>query len=220
MFLRKVTLILIITIIASFSIRTFGTLFPQIFKNIHIVQATILTNSIFILSHLIFWLSFYREYISEKKPTLKKICILAILGSFAVSAVYLKKLPFVFGLNMHIPLFLMSPYYDAIVPLISSAIHFAFFVSFKKSLEIEESPSLGRPISSIIVGIGIFICLHLIVLLNFILRDRFEWLEHMPRVIAVGTVPLIVLAVCFMLYFYYQFYRYLNSSRNIDKIST
>ena len=220
MFLRKVTLILIITIIASFSIRTFGTLFPQIFKSIHIVQATILINSIFILSHLIFWLSFYWEYISEEKLTLKKICILAIFGSFAVSAIYLKKLPFIFGLNIHIPLFLMSPYYDALVPLISSAIHFAFFVSFKKSLEIDESPSLGRPILSIIVGNGIFIFLHFIVLLNFISRGRFEWLDHMPRIIVVSTVPLIVLAVCFMLYFYYKFYCYLNSSRNIEKFST
>ena len=211
---------MIITIIASFSIRTFGTLSPQIFKNILIVQATILINSIFILSQLIFWILFYREYISEKKPTLKKICIFPIFGSFAVSAIYLKKLPFVFGLNTHIPLFLMSPYFDALAPLISSAIHFAFFVSFKKSLKIDESPNLSRPILSIIVGNGIFVCLHLIVLLNFISRDRFEWLDHMPRIIVVSTVPLIILAVCFMLYFYYQFYCYLKSSRNIEKIST
>jgi hypothetical protein len=60
----------------------------------------------------------------------------------------------------------------------------------------------------------------LIVLLNFISRDRFEWLEHMPRVIAVSTVPIILLAVCFILYFYYQFYCYLNSSRNIEISST
>ena len=189
MFLRKVTLILIITIIVSFSIRTFGTLFPQIFKkNILIVKATILINSIFILSHLIFWILFYREYISKKKPSLKTICIFVIISSFSVSAIYLKKLPFVFGLNTHIPLFLLNPYFDALVPLISSAIHLVFFVSFKRSLKIDEFPSLSRPILSIIVGNGIFICLHLIVLLNFISRDRFEWLEHMPRVIAVSTV--------------------------------
>jgi len=220
LFLRKVTLILIITIIVSFSIRTFGTLFPQIFKYILIVQTTILINSIFILSHLIFWLLFYREYISEKKPSLKTICIFAIFGSFAVSAIYLKKLPFVFGLNTHIPLFLLNPYFDALAPLISSAIHLVFFVSFKKSLKTDEFQSLSRPILSIIVGNGIFICLHLIVLLNFISRDRFEWLEHMPRVIAVSTVPLIILAVCFMLYFYYRFYCYLNSIGNIEKMST
>ena len=220
MFLRKVTLILIITIIVSFSIRTFGTLFPQVFKNTLIVQTTILINAIFILSHLIFWLSFYREYISEKKTSLKTICIFAIFGSFAVSTIYLKKLPFVFGLNTPMPLFLLNPFFDALAPLISSSIHLVFFVSFKNSLKIDELPRLSRPILSIIVGNGIFICLHLIVLANFILRDRFEWLEHMPRIIAVSTVPLIVLAVCFMLYFYYQFYCFLNATGNIEKTST
>ncbi len=220
MFLRKVILILIITIVVSFSIRTFGTLFPQIFSNIFIVRATILINSIFILSHLIFWLLFYREYIFEKKSSLKTICIFAIFGSFAVSAIYLKKLPFVFGLNTHIQLFLPNPYFDAMVPLISSAIHLVFFVSFKKSLTIDEVPSLSRPILSIIIGNSIFICLNLIVLLNFISRKKFEWLEHMPKVIAVGTVPLIILAVSFMLFFYYQFYCYLNSCGNIEKLST
>jgi len=200
--------------------RTFGTLLPQIFRNILIVQTTILINSIFIASHLIFWLSFYREYISEKKPFLKTICIYAIFGSFAVSVIYLKKLPLVFGINIHIPLFLLNPYLDALAPLISSAIHLFFFVSFKKSLKPDEIKSLSRPILSIIVGNGIFIFLHLIVLLNFILRKRFEWLEHMPRAIAVSTVPLIILAVFFMLYFYYQFYFFLNSSGTIEKKST
>jgi hypothetical protein len=95
-----------------------------------------------------------------------------------------------------------------------------FFVSFKQSLTIDEFPSLSRPILSIIVGNGLFISLHLIVLLNFISRNRFEWLEHMPRIIAVSTVPLIIMAVCFMLYFYYQFYCYLNSNENIEKNST
>lgn len=217
MFLRKVTLILIITISFSFSIRIAGTLFPQLFKNILIVQATILINSIFILSHLIFWLSFYREYISERKPSLKTICLFAIVGSFAVSAIYLKKLPFVFGLNANFPLFLLNPYFDILVPLISSAIHMVFFVYFKNSLKVDESKNLRKPTLSIIAGNGIFIFLHLIVLLNFLSRDRFEWLEHMPRVIAVSTVPLIILAIFFMLIFYYQFYCYLNSDESLRK---
>jgi len=97
------TLLLIVSIIISFSIRVFGTVFPLIFKNIFVVKATILTNAFFILVHLIFWLVFYREYISEIKDSLKKICMLAIIGSLAVSVIYMKKLPFVFGVNVHFP---------------------------------------------------------------------------------------------------------------------
>ena len=216
MYLRKMTLIVIIAIIASFSIRTFATVFPQIFKNISIVKAAIVINGLFILSHLLFWLIFYLEYISAKKVTLKKTCLLAIAGSFAVSVIYMKKLPYVFGMNIHFPPVFLNPYYDALVPLMSSVFHLIFFVAFKKSLELDEKARLSKPLVSIIFGISIYICLHLIVLFNFFTTDRFEWLEHVPRVVAVSTVPFIIVAVCLMLFFYYRFYHFLDTGDNIE----
>jgi len=219
MYLKKATLILIITIIASFSIRTSGTIFPQIFGNILMVKGTILINALFILSHLFFWLVFYWEYIAIKKVSLNKVCILAIFGSFAVSLIYMKKLPFVFGLNIQFPLFLMNPYFDTLAPLISSVFHLIFFVTFKRSLEIDEKPLLSKPILSMIIANSIFICLHIVVLSNFLAKHKFEWLEHMHRAIAVSTVPLIILAVCFILYFYYKFYCFLDSKANVEKFS-
>jgi len=218
MYLRKITLILIISIIASFSIRTFGTVFPQVFKNVLVVKATVLINAIFILSHLSFWLFFYQEYISLKKPSLKKICVLAIIGSFAVSMIYMNKIPFVLGLKVQLPLFFLNPYYDAFVPVISSSLHLIFFLALAKNLDMTEKARLRNPIRSIIIGNSIYICLHLIVLINFIVTHRFEWLEHMSRVVAVGTVPVIISAVLFMLYFYYQFYRFLDSGENIKRV--
>jgi hypothetical protein len=220
MYLRKVTLILIISIIASFSIRTFGTVFPQVFKDVLVVKATILINAIFILSHLIFWLCFYQEYISLKKTSLKKICVLAIIGSFAVSMIYIKKIPFVLGLKVQFPLFFLNPYYDALVPIISSVFHLILFLALAKNLDKTEKFRLRNPIRSIIIGISIYICLHLIVLINFIATHRSEWVEHMSRVVAVGTVPVIISAVLFMLYFYYQFYRFLDSRENIERVPT
>jgi len=220
LYLRKMTLIVIISIIASFSMRTIGTIFPQIFRNTLMVKATISINAVFIVLHLLFWLVFYWEYISTHKVELKKACALAIIGSFAVSVLYMKKLPFVFNMNAHFPIFLMHSYFDAVVPLISSAFHLYFFVTFKKVLSIEEKARLNKPILSMIIGNSIYICLHLIVLANFLITHRLEWLEHMPRVIAVGTVPVIISAVCFMLYFYYQFYCFLDSHDTIERLST
>jgi len=216
MYLRKTTLILIIAIVASFSIRTVGTVFPQIFKNILMVKATILINALFILSHLLFWLLFYREYISAKKTSLKKVCILVILGSFAVSVIYMKKLPFVCGLSIQFPLFFVKPYFDTLVPLMSSVFHLIFFIAFKKSLEMDEKPMLSKPILSIIIGSSIYICIHFIVFFNFLATDRFDLLEHMPRVVAVTTVPLIIAAVSLILFFYYKFYNFLDSDSDIE----
>jgi len=164
--LKKITLLLIVSIIISFSIRVFGTVLPPVFKSIFVVKATILFNVLFIFLHLIFWLAFYREYISEIKDSLKKICILAIIGSLAVSVIYMKKIPFVFGMYVHFPIFFMNPYFDAIVPLISSVFHLSFFIAFRKALSQDEKTKLSRPITSIIIGISIFIFLHLIVLLQ------------------------------------------------------
>jgi len=195
----------------AFSIRVVGTIFPSIFKTFFMVKATILFNAVFILIHVIFWLVFYREYLSKNKGALKEICIASVIGSFAVSLIYMRKLRFVFGMNVQFPIFAMNPFYDAVVPLISSIIHLVFFISFKKTLSDNEKTVLGRPVSSMIIGICVFIFFHVMVLFNYIAFKRFEWLEHMPRGVALGTVPLIIAAVLLMLFFYYGFYRFLDS---------
>jgi len=132
----------------------------------------------------------------------------------------MKKFPFVFDLSIQLPLFLLSPYYDALVPIISSVFHLIFFIALAKNLDMTEEPRLRKPIRSIIIGNGIFICLHSIVLINFIVTHRFEWLEHMSRVVAVATVPVIISAILFMLYFYYQFYLFLGSKEYIERVET
>lgn len=214
MYLKKITVVVIVGIIASFSMRAFGTIFPQVFKSLYMVKATILVNTIFIIVHLLFWLIFYKEYASFKNALFKKTCILAIIGSAAVSLLYIKKLPFVFDSAVSIPAFLLNPYTDAFVPLMSSFLHLVFFIVFKKSIEAEEKEMLDKPILSIIVGISFFLCFHMIVLFNFIATNQFKWLEHMPRAIAVGTLPVLVIAVVLILIFYYRFYYFLDSYLN------
>ncbi len=212
MYLKKVTLVLIISMIASFSFRIVGTLVPLIFQHIAIAKAAILINCFFILTHLLFWLVFYQEYISSKKPALKKSCMFAVAGSIAVSILYLKKFPLVFDSNPQFPQILASPYVDAVVPLISVVFHLVFFVLFKNALAPDEKPMLNTPVLSIIFGISIYMGLHLIVLVNFLATQRFARLEHMPQAAAMGTVPLIVVAVCLVLFFYYRFYCFIKES--------
>jgi hypothetical protein len=204
---------------ASFSIRVAGTLFPLIFKPVFMVKTTILFNAVFILIHVIFWLFFYREYVLKNKIALKEICMAAVIGSFAVSVIYMRKLPFVFRVNVIFPIFMINPIYDAVVPLICSVIHLVFYISFKQALSDNEKTVLGRPLIYMIIGISVFVFFHVIVLFNFIAFKRFEWLEHMSRRVAVGTVPLILAAVLLMLYFYYEFYKFLNSENSIGNRS-
>ncbi len=212
MYLKKMTLILIIGIICSFSVRAFGTVFPQMFENVYMVKGTILVHFFFIMSHLFFWVFFYKEYASTKTTVLKKACLLVIIGSTAVAVLYIKYIPFVFDMKVLFPLFLMSPYVDTLVPFVSTIFQLIFFVAFKNVTESKEREVLHKPIVAIIVGISIFLSFHLIVMLNFLSANQFEWLEHMPRMVAAGTVPLLIAAVFLILYFYYRFYCFLDLS--------
>jgi len=209
--LKKITLLLIVSMGISFSFRIAGTLFPLIFKSLLMVKVTILFNAAFISVHVIFWLVFYREYILKTKCALNEIGMAAVIGSFAVSVIYLRQLPFVFGIIVQFPGFMIHPLYDAMVPLAGSVVHLAFFAAFKKALSDDEKMWLSRAVSAMIMGIGFFVFFHVTVLVNFIAFKQFEWLEHMPRGIALGTVPLVASAVLLMLYFYYRFYRFLDS---------
>jgi hypothetical protein len=147
-------------------------------------------------------------------------CFLAFIGSFAVSFLYLKKLSFVFGISVIFPLFLLNPYVDALVQLVSSLLYLIFFVVFRNSMEIEEERMLNKPIMSIILAISFFLFFHVVVLINFLTINKFVWLEHMHRGVAVGTVPLLIIAVLLMLNFYYRFYCLLESNDCNRKMGT
>lgn len=213
MYLRKISYVLMISLVLSFSVRTVGTLFPNFFLNEYIVKFAIVVNTFFILVHFFFFVLFLEEYAANRPPVLKTGSVLAIIGSFLVAFVYIKNFCLVFDLDV-IPLSLRNHYFDAIIPLSGSLLHLLFFSIFKKVQSQEEYRVLNRSISSAIIGVGIFSALHLIVLINFLKFQKFSWLEHMPRAVAVGTIPLIVLAAIFILYFYLKFYQFLSVHGN------
>ena len=82
---------------------------------------------------------------------------------------------------------------------------------FRKSIERHERVILGKPILSMIIGNTIFLCFHLIVVINFLSSDTFKWLESTPGLSAAGALPFLTGAVLLILIFYFRFYFYLNS---------
>jgi hypothetical protein len=218
--LKKLTYILIVSFVASFLIRIAGTLLPSIFQNVWIVKLTIVTNTFFILVQLSFFICFLRFYALNREEVLKTGSFLAIIGSCLVAFLYLKNFCLVFDLDV-IPLSLRNYYYDAIIPLASSSLQLLFFSIFKKVQSQEEYSVLNRPLSSAIIGVGIFFALHLIVLIHFLVSGKFNWLEDMPRSVAVGTIPFIGGGAVLILYFYLQFYHYLTipSKKNASDVT-
>jgi hypothetical protein len=174
-----------------------------------VVKLTIVINTFFIIAHSLFFICFLNSYAANREQSLKIASFLAIIGSLAVAFIYIKNFCLVFKIDIF-PLFLMIHTFDVYNPLASSLFHLFFFSIFKKVQTQEEYKILNRPIMSAIIGIGIFIALHLIVLINYLKSHKFDWLEHMPRIFAVGTLPLIALSALLMLYFYFKFYQFLS----------
>lgn len=210
MSLKKATLIVAIGILLSFSIRIFGIFFTEVFKNIVVVKATIIVNTFFMLFQSLFWFLFFFEYTSTKNQNFKIACVGVMAANVSITLIYLKNLMLVFVIDYRLPSFLYSPWYDAAVPFTSSIIHLYFFIIFKKSISGEERRNLNGALISIIAGTTIFLILHSIVLFNFLLSSELRWIEHMPRFIAVGTVPLLFTAVLLILNFYRRFFQYLK----------
>lgn len=208
--LKNITLILIISMFSSFSIRIIGTLLPAIFIKAAIVYIAITINTFFSLVQLLFFLYFLNEYASTVNPALKTISLWPILGSLLIVFLYIKNFSSVFRLHF-IPFALTSPVLDALFPLISSCYNLLFFSVFRKRLLPKESQSLRTPLNSAIAGVVIFLGLHLLVLINYLFSGKFLWLEHFSRGIAVGTLPIIVVAFLCLVYFYINFYQYLKT---------
>ena len=212
MHLDKITRILIISLIAAFSVRTIGTAFPIIFQNEYTAKISICVHLFFMIVQSLFFLLFFKIYAAHRKKVLRIGSALAIIGSLSVMFIYLKSFFQVFNLDF-IPPSLMYVYLDVAIPLISSLFHILFFCIFKQVQSQSEYPILNRPLSSAIAGVGIFIALHLIVLIHFLNFHTFKWTAHMHRVIVVATLPLIALAAILLLYFYFSFYRFVSNSQ-------
>jgi len=206
--LKKITFLLIVSFIASFFMRTIGTIFPIIFQNVYVVKAAIAVHTFFIGVQLLFYGYFLREYAAHRQQILRAGSVLAIMGSCFVAFIYIKTFCLVFEIDI-IPLSLINHHFDAILPLTSSLLFMLFFGIFKKVQSQEEHRMLDRPTTSAIIGIGIFIVLHVIVLVHFMVFHKFDWLEYMSRNVALGTTPFLVVAALFILYFYIKFYTFL-----------
>ena len=213
--LKKITYILIISLIASFFMRVVGTFFPGIFQDSYVVRITTIIHALSMLLQVFFFIYFLSSFTKDRELPLKVASFSAILGAFAVSLIYIKNVGIVFDVEI-LQRFLINKYLTAAIPLVNSIFQLLFFMVFKNVLTDAEQINLTRPILAAIIGAGSFVVLHLMVFLKFTKYPIFDWLEQMLRFVTVWTLPLIILAAILMLYFYISFYQYLTAL-NIKK---
>lgn len=215
MHLKKASLLTIIGISCSFTVRTVGTLFPQIFRNLLIVQVSVVVHFISTLALVYFFLSFYRVYLQEEQRTLKRAAMWSIVGSCASLLLHIKSAFIVFGVNV-LPLFFMHHHIDAIVPLVSSTAVLIFFIIYHSEMLHQERARLGKSTKSAIIGFSLYVSLHTIVLLNYLYSRKFSWLSQFSKDIALGTLIILAFAFIAVLYFFLTFYRFADAYILLD----
>lgn len=209
--LKGATLLAIIGFVCSFLMRTVGTLSPHIFKSIHIVQMGIGIHLFASFALVFFFFSFYKSYTHKEQQTLRRACFLAIIGSLAALFLHVKILFLVFEQHMF-PLFLMHHHIDAILPLVSSITVILFFVISQKEMRHRDRKRLEKATRSAVVGFSVFAILQTTVLINYLSSGEFLWLEHFPRKVAIGSIPVMAFAILAVLYFFSSFYRFVKVS--------
>ena len=164
--LKKIIYILIVSFSASFIIRVIGTLFPVIFQNPYVAKTAIISHTFFAFMQLLFFV-YFSSYAKNRESSLKFVGLLAIIASFAVLLIYIKNVSLVFDIDI-LPLFLRNRYVDVSIPLMSSILFLLFFSIYRFVLTNDEQIKLIRPILSAIIGVTIFLVLHLAAVINLI----------------------------------------------------
>ena len=80
--LKKITSLFIVGFIASFFMRTIGTLVTIVFQNAYVVKVILVVNIFFMVAQFLFYVYFLREYAANRQQILKTGTVLAIIGSF------------------------------------------------------------------------------------------------------------------------------------------
>jgi Na+/phosphate symporter len=93
---------------------------------------------------------------------------------------------------------------------VSSILLLLFFGIYRFVLTDDEKIKLNRPILSAIIGVSIFLVLHLTVVINLIGYEAFGRSRQIPELVSAFKLLFIVVAAILILIFYFNFYNFLN----------
>jgi multisubunit Na+/H+ antiporter MnhC subunit len=204
--LRTATLLAIFGTSYIFLSRSIGTFSPAIFKQIHVVQASLLLSMLASATMVVFLICLYGSYLQMEQTRLRKATLLAIIGTCAVLALYVKGLFLVFDLSIY-PHPFWSSHFETIVPWASSIFMLVFFIAFFKEPRHKTQESLKRATLLAIMGSVILASLRTVVFLNFFYSGKFLWVPQLIRETPVILFPLFAFGFCTIIYFLIIFHR-------------
>lgn len=204
--IKCATVLAIIGITYGFALRTVGSFFPIIFKNLLLVRVTSILFFISGLTIVFFFISFYYGYIQKEQTKLKIATVLAIIGNFLVSLLFVKGILLAFAINQF-P-YLRRPYFiEPVVPWVSSIFILIFFIVFHQEVLLKESIKLRKAVFFAIIGSLIVVLLRSFMLYTYINTGVVRWFSDFSRVIMIAFLPVVTFSFITILYFFLVFYK-------------
>jgi hypothetical protein len=211
--LRRAVSLAMVSIIYAFGLRTVGTFWPDLFRNItaaHVVHVASLCAS---LAFILFYLFFYRDYVKNDPVSLRRATLAALVASVAVSLLHLKRLlnlveafpsglyetsPFLFRL-------IRSHGAGALVSWVASLLVLYFFVVFHGESVRRGTARLRRATLSAVIGTCIGTAFLTITLLSYAFSSPVAWSTGLLRTLSFIMLPVSAIGFACLLYFYTVF---------------
>jgi hypothetical protein len=203
---RKSTCFAILGVSYLFVLRMIGTVFPEMFKQLLIVQITGILALLAYVTLIMFFISLYSTYVRSGDTRLKQAVILAIIGSTAMFLLQIKHLlPLVHVYIFH-PL-MTSHHLDAIIPWVSTLFFLLFFTMFYTHTRHRDQMKLHKAVRFAIIGHSIHIVLRTIVVWNYFSSREFLWFAELSRRMPIIVIPALILSFTMILYFFFSVMR-------------
>jgi hypothetical protein len=211
MSLRKATLLAIIGLCYTFVLRCAGTIFPEVFRNITAAQAAEVTSFLASLTVVLFFVSFYSNYVRQDQILLKRLTLAATIGVVAVSLLQLKELSVVFFeryLPPELVWSLQTPHLvKPLVPWAASILVLFFFLIFYKETQGENKGRLIIATFWGIIGSSSGALVRTFVLFNYLYSEQVGWFFNPFTRMLVVLIPFVVISFVASLFFLLSFYR-------------
>jgi hypothetical protein len=211
MSLRKATLLAIIGLCYTFALKGAGTIFPEVFRNITVARAVEATSFLASLTVVLFFVSFYINYVRPDRILLKRSTLAATIGVMAVSLLQLIRLSVVFFeryLSPGLVWALQAPHLvKLLVPWAAFVLVLFFFLIFHKETQGENKGRLKIATFWGIIGSSSGALVRTFVLFNFLYSEQVGWFFNPFARMLVVLIPFVVISFVASLFFLLSFYR-------------
>ena len=216
MSLKNTTVLAAMGICYNFALRTMGTFWPDLFKNLQAAQVISILSLLASLTFVLFCISFYKGYLREEQSNLKKATLFATIGTSAVSLLQVKGLFRVFD-KLTVRVYDIAPHLvglirsrhaiEPMIPWLASISVLVFFAVLHRETLRYGQMGLKKATLLALVGSSIGLLLRTLGFCFYLYSSKTRWLVDLSRTIQVIFLPITAFSFVALLYFFISFYK-------------